>query len=306
MPNHEEQMERQLRHALERLTPDDAAKDRMYLEVMRRAALSQKKVKKRPWYLRWQTSAGICTAGLVCVVVAVASVHGRMPQNGAGQLQVVSPETVTTAEQSEFAVTTALPEQQLKNITAAVSTMRLDKTETCTQTIADAASESDVAFTADQGTESAAAIMTTVWDVQGELQQETVTAAVTTAPQTKAPKPQTTAPAETMAPGEETDVSGEKTEDTNSASDVTRPDVPIRQNIYLYYKLTWNDAHYDTCYTEITGKSLEQYLGYGVTRGTDVEDTYTVLIYSIVGVDPAQQLAVQYAGESSYYIFTVQ
>ena len=82
--------------------------------------------------------------------------------------------------------------------------------------------------------------------------------------------------------------------------------VPIRQNIYLYYKLTWEGNLYDTDYMEVSSSSLDQYLGYGVTRGNDVEDTYTVLIYSIVGVDPVQQVAVQYAGEEKYYVFTIQ
>lgn len=43
-----------------------------------------------------------------------------------------------------------------------------------------------------------------------------------------------------------------------------------------------------------------------MTQGSDVDDTYTVLIYSITGVDPRQQVAVQYVGEEKYYVFTIQ
>lgn len=82
--------------------------------------------------------------------------------------------------------------------------------------------------------------------------------------------------------------------------------VPIRQNIYLYYKLIWRNNPYDTNYDEVPGGVLDNYLGYGVTQGSDVDDTYTVLIYSITGVDPRQQVAVQYVGEEKYYVFTIQ
>lgn len=189
----DEKLERRLHQVMERIQPDEDAKDRMYLEIMRRASVAETPpAKPKPWYLRWQTSAGACTAALLCVVVVAAAVHGRMPQGGTGQLDIVSP-TVTT-QASELPATTA----------SSVET------------------------------------------------------------------------------------------------------VPIRQNIYLYYKLTWEGNPYDTDYMEVSSSSLDQYLGYGVTRGNDVEDTYTVLIYSIVGVDPVQQVAVQYAGEEKYYVFTIQ
>ena len=133
---------------------------------------------------------------------------------------------------------------------------------------------------------------------QKPQQQETQPVVTTAAPQTTAaattvPKAETTAAPETVTEPPATTASSMET-------------VPIRQNIYLYYKLTWEGNPYDTDYMEVSSSSLDQYLGYGVTRGNDVEDTYTVLIYSIVGVDPVQQVAVQYAGEEKYYVFTIQ
>ena len=133
---------------------------------------------------------------------------------------------------------------------------------------------------------------------QKPQQQETQPVVTTAAPQTTAaattvPKAETTAAPETVTEPPATTASSVET-------------VPIRQNIYLYYKLTWEGNPYDTDYMEVSSSSLDQYLGYGVTRGNDVEDTYTVLIYSIVGVDPVQQVAVQYAGEEKYYVFTIQ
>ena len=73
----DEKLERRLHQVMERIQPDEDAKDRMYLEIMRRASVAETPpAKPKPWYLRWQTSAGACTAALLCVVVVAAAVHG--------------------------------------------------------------------------------------------------------------------------------------------------------------------------------------------------------------------------------------
>lgn len=276
----DEKLERRLHQVMERIQPDEDAKDRMYLEIMRRASVAETPpAKPKPWYLRWQTSAGACTAALLCVVVVAAAVHGRMPQGGTGQLDIVSP-TVTT-QASELPADTEQP----------------DETETRPQTETGVTVHSaEITAGTAAGNASAVAESSTV-PAEDEIvspeitvpqkpqQQETQPVVTTAAPQTTA--------AATTVPKAETTASSVET-------------VPIRQNIYLYYKLTWEGNPYDTDYMEVSSSSLDQYLGYGVTRGNDVEDTYTVLIYSIVGVDPVQQVAVQYAGEEKYYVFTIQ
>lgn len=289
----DEKLERRLHQVMERIQPDEDAKDRMYLEIMRRASVAETPpAKPKPWYLRWQTSAGACTAALLCVVVVAAAVHGRMPQGGTGQLDIVSP-TVTT-QASELPADTEQP----------------DETETRPQTETGVTVHSaEITAGTAAGNASAVAESSTV-PAEDEIvspeitvpqkpqQQETQPVVTTAAPQTTAaattvPKAETTAAPETVTEPPATTASSVET-------------VPIRQNIYLYYKLTWEGNPYDTDYMEVFSSSLDQYLGYGVTRGNDVEDTYTVLIYSIVGVDPVQQVAVQYAGEEKYYIFTIQ
>lgn len=305
MPNHEEQMERRLQQALEQVKPDEAAKDRMYLEIMRRAA-SQKTVKKRPWYLRWQTSAGICTAALVCVVVAVASLHGRMPQGGTEQLQVVTPETVTTAAVSEEDSSGIVSEDQTELRTEPITTAQSDTETMQTQT-----ADTGAAYAETEPAEVQEANQPAVTgQAPGQVHRQTTTApaAVTTATQTEASAAETTAKSgETTAANQEPSADpAETTAPTDNNNDMPEihTDIPIRQNIYLYYKLTWDGVRYDTQYVQTTGKGLE-YLGYGVTSGAETDGTYTVLIYAMEGVDPAQQLAVQYAGEDAYYIFTV-
>lgn len=294
----DEKLERRLHQVMEQIQPDEDAKDRMYLEIMRCASVAETPpAKPKPWYLRWQTSAGACTAALLCVVVVAAAVHGRMPQGGTGQLDIVSP-TVTT-QASELPADTEQP----------------DETETRPQTETTAAETGVTVHSA--GNASAAAESSTVpaedeivSPVSPEItvpqkpqQQETQPVVTTVAPQAK--PVQTTAAATTVPKAEITAAPETVTEPpATTASSVET--VPIRQNIYLYYKLTWEGNLYDTDYMEVSSSSLDQYLGYGGTRGNDVEDTYTVLIYSIIGVDPVQQVAVQYAGEEKYYVFTIQ
>ena len=91
MRNQEDEMLKKcLRQTMEQIQPDEETKKRMYLEIMRRASAAENAKtaaqKKRPWYLRWQTSTGICTAALLCVVIAAASIHSKMP-DGTNQLR---------------------------------------------------------------------------------------------------------------------------------------------------------------------------------------------------------------------------
>ena len=289
----DEKLERRLHQVMERIQPDEDAKDRMYLEIMRRASVAETPpAKPKPWYLRWQTSAGACTAALLCVVVVAAAVHGRMPQGGTGQLDIVSP-TVTT-QASELPADTEQPDETetRQQAETGVTVHSAEITAGTAAGNASAVAESSTVPAEDE------IVSPEITVPQKPQQQETQPVVTTAAPQTTAaattvPKAETTAAPETVTEPPATTASSVET-------------VPIRQNIYLYYKLTWEGNPYDTDYMEVSSSSLDQYLGYGVTRGNDVEDTYTVLIYSIVGVDPVQQVAVQYAGEEKYYVFTIQ
>lgn len=292
----DEKLERRLHQVMEQIQPDEDAKDRMYLEIMRRASVAETPpAKPKPWYLRWQTSAGACTAALLCVVVVAAAVHGRMPQGGTGQLDIVSP-TVTT-QASELPADTEQPDET-ETRPQTETGVTVHSAEITAGTAAGNASAAAESSTVPAEDEIVSPVSPEITVPQKPQQQETQPVVTTAAPQTTAaattvPKAETTAAPETVTEPPATTASSMET-------------VPIRQNIYLYYKLTWEGNPYDTDYMEVSSSSLDQYLGYGVTRGNDVEDTYTVLIYSIVGVDPVQQVAVQYAGEEKYYVFTIQ
>lgn len=302
----DEKLERRLHQVMEQIQPDEDAKDRMYLEIMRRASVAETPpAKPKPWYLRWQTSAGACTAALLCVVVVAAAVHGRMPQGGTGQLDIVSPAVTTQA--SELPADTEQPDETetrpQAETTAAETGVTVHSAGTTAGTAAGNASAAAESSTVPAEDKIVSPVSPEITVPQKPQQQETQPVVTTAAPQTK--PVQTTAAATTVPKAETTAVPETVTKPpATTASSVET--VPIRQNIYLYYKLTWEGNPYDTDYMEVSSSSLDQYLGYGVTRGNDVEDTYTVLIYSIVGVDPVQQVAVQYAGEEKYYVFTIQ
>lgn len=272
MRNQEEDR-RRIQQALQHLSPDEAAKDRMYAQILKHAADAERKEARRPWYRRWQTaSAGICTVALACAVVMMAAVHSRMPQNGTDQLVVLQPAT-------ETAVVTALPEQPPETQTQPLIT-------TTSANTAEKSQESRASQPAERQTaETACAAVTDA--AEDAVQTEPVTTAV------QAETAQTTVKKTTAAETQ-----------TTVTTKSSQSNISIRQNIYLYHILVWQGISYDTQYTEISSRELDEYLGNGITNGEDVDDTYVVLIYSVKGADGAQQLAIQYAGTNQYYLFT--
>ena len=144
------------------------------------------------------------------------------------------------------------------------------------------------------------------------VQTEPVTTAVqtetaqTTVKKTTAAETQTKPVRTTTAVTKATTAQTQPTEpaQTTVTTKSSQSNISIRQNIYLYHILVWQGISYDTQYTEISSRELDEYLGNGITNGEDVDDTYVVLIYSVKGADGAQQLAIQYAGTNQYYLFT--
>ncbi len=284
----------EIKNALDHIAPDKAAVDRMYLEIMRRAASQEAVPQKKPWYLRWQTSAGVCTAAMACVVVLVAFLHGRMPVDIMGELPVVTPSEVSE-ESSEIHMQTGTKVSEKAIVTAETTTVVVTSAAKQTKAVAEIDDSSDV----QQCTETVP-----VQTVPAALPQ---TSFVNTTPNVPETRPavttvltkKTTAAMQTAETVQTT--AAPLTEEAGNATG--SEEIPIRQNIYLYYTLMYNGIRYNTQYVSISGNKLD-YIGPGVTKGDDVEDTHTVLIYAIKGDDTSRHLAVQYVGETNYYIFT--
>lgn len=296
------EIKQKVAQALENIRPDENAKDRMYLEVMRRASVQS--APKKPWYLRFRTSAGLCGMAMAFIVVAVAALHSRMPEDGAEKLsmadlpQETQTQTTTAAENIGTQLTQSGGTTPASSVTATTVVVTV-KEERVTQSLAERKTETAGAAWRPE--------ITLSQPVESDLCPEKTTVAAQTKPsneQTQKPsvgtKPAQTAPAEDV----KTDLpQTDAPTKTEVAVTMTEPvDIPIRQNIYLYYALTFQGELYTTDYMPITGSSLT-YLGPGVTSGKDVDDTHTVLIYAIDGADQKTQLAVQYAGETEYYLF---
>ena len=291
MRNQEEDR-RRIQQALQHLSPDEAAKDRMYAQILKHAADAERKEARRPWYRRWQTaSAGICTVALACAVVMMAAVHSRMPQNGTDQLVVLQPTT-------ETAVVTALPEQQPFITTTSANTAEKPQESRASQPAEHQTAETACAAVTDAA-EDAVQTGAVTTAVQTETAQTTVKKTTAAETQTKPVRTTTAVTKATTAQTQPTEPA-----QTTVTTKSSQSNISIRQNIYLYHILVWQGISYDTQYTEISSRELDEYLGNGITNGEDVDDTYVVLIYSVKGADGAQQLAIQYAGTNQYYLFT--
>lgn len=294
-----------IQDAAEPLAPTEAAKDRMYAEIMRRAAEKQasRHQKRRPWYQRWQTSAG--AVALACVVLAFSALHGRLPQNGAGQLEVVPEQTTVTKAVGIMETETKTQPQESassvpqKETTAVSETAAVSKE---TQTTAASAVTEVPSLPEEEPEES--------W-------RETQPAVVPTAPETVQTQPAVTRPASaatTAALVSQTTAAPETRQpetQTTAAATTTAPSFthrplpsPTMENIRYYYRLMWDGMPYDTEYEIISSEQIVSYLGVGVTSGPDVGDTFTVLVYEIESEGETAQLAVQYAGMDEYYLFT--
>ena len=58
-----------------------------------------------------------------------------------------------------------------------------------------------------------------------------------------------------------------------------------------------------TQYEEVPMGDIVSYLGSSVAMDAQSQEWYTVVIYAVKEKDAAQYLAVQYAGQDTYYLF---
>lgn len=242
---------------------------------------------------------------LACVVLAFSALHGRLPQNGAVQLEVVPEQTTVTEAVGIMETETKTQSQESaasvpqKETTAVSETAAVSKE---TQTTAASAVTEVPSLPEEEPEESwretqPAVVPTTPETVQTQPAVTRPASAATTA----APVSQTTAAPETRQP--ETQTTAAAT--TTAPSFTHRPlPSPTMENIRYYYRLMWDGMPYDTEYETISSEQIVSYLGVGVTSGPDVGDTFTVLVYEIESEGETAQLAVQYAGMDEYYLFT--
>lgn len=288
-------MQKKIQEALEKIQPTEEAKDHMYLEIMRRSALEdiakREKIQKKPWYLRWQTSA-IGTAALAFAIIFTAAIYTRIPQNGDEQVAVIDSENIQTTivtDETDIPATTTDTDVNDENAwqgqtatTAVTSENSAIETETTTVTRTvysngDNSSENSDSFTTTASTNITAAV---VAQTTTQTKTTTVTIAKTTTKKTTkattAITTRTTTQTTRFTSVQTTDTDAKQTESTTTT---TQASLTLRQSIFLYYELNWNGVWYDTQYITISSLDISNYLGPAVTEGADVDDTYTVLVY---------------------------
>lgn len=271
-----------IRKAFDSLTPDDAARERMLKGIMAKSAAMQQETSAEPetapWYIRFRAPIGFCAAAMACVMVfTIAVSNPAIVQNGSSRQQLL--ETRPAASE-----TTAVRAA----VTSAVTTSEAQITTYTTTSPLTGGTAASVTTEAAKMTEtvvSTAAPPTTEPVVHSSLSTEATEAQLTT-----------TATEAVIT----TTVSEEAVTTTTEVS--TKPS--LYGDLYDFNLVTWAGRSYATDYAVADYSQLSgKHLGSGVATGENAEGIYTILLYELQGVPVEDGFAVQYAGQTAYYIF---
>ena len=84
----------------------------------------------------------------------------------------------------------------------------------------------------------------------------------------------------------------------------TKTTTPVwNKDIHDFNRLHFQGTEYVTQYEEVPMGDIVSYLGSSVAMDAQSQEWYTVVIYAVKEKDAAQYLAVQYAGQDTYYLF---
>ncbi|MGN0584630.1 MAG: hypothetical protein ACI4JD_04180 [Ruminococcus sp.] len=275
-----------IKRAFESLTPNEESKERMLRAIMEKSAavLNEASAEpvKVPWYVRYRAQLGMCTAAAVCAAVfGVAVLNPAFVKNSGDKAALV--EKVTCTE------TTAVTEEAKTETSVNTQTEKASHTTKVTVKSTEASEVKETktlpAVTEIKGTDAPEKPAVTTCAVTGTTQK--VTAASTEM---------------TVVTDEEivTSMSEVQTEVTTSGT-TSRPS--LYGDLYDFNHVTWAGLNYATSYEEISYSKIVNHLGSGVATGDGVEGTYTILLYEIKGMPVEKGIAVQYAGQTSYYVF---
>lgn len=272
----------EIKKAFECLTPDDAAKERMLQGIMAKSAAMKHEASAEPetapWYVRFRAPIGFCAAAMACAMVfTIAVSNPAIVQNGSSRQQFL-------ATRPAAAVTTAA---------------RVTETSVTTE----ATEAQSIAYTTSPLTGGTTAATST------EAAEETETVVSTATPPTTEPVVHSSLTTETSEAPQTTTVTEAVITTSASAETVTTiTEVSIKQSLYgdLYdfNLVTWAGRSYATDYAVADYSRLSgKHLGSGVAMGENADGFYTILLYELEGVPVEEGFAVQYAGQTAYYIF---
>ncbi len=275
-------MNDEIKRAFEEITLGDEPRERMLKEIMAQStAMRQDASAKRetiPWYVRFKAPMGFCGAAMACALmftIAVSNPAVVSNNNDRQQIVATQPVTITTTAP---AVKTASSGSSKTEFAAVQTTASSRTTEAVSKTITvtEATTTVSTAETVISPTVKPVVSSLTTTGASAEL----ITTATVTEVTTQA-------------------VSSTATEVTTIGT--TFPS--LYGNYFDFNNVTWAGRSYATDYVETDYAVLADCIGSGVATGDKAMGSYTILLYRLEGVPVENGFAVQYAGQTAYYIF---
>lgn len=273
-----------IKKAFESITPDNEAKERMLKAIMEKSQAASEnasaKPENTPWYVKFKAQIGVCSAAAVCAAVFA--------------LTVISPGIKDIGDTNNFVV--PKPSEEIAATQAAVTgiTTGTDK-EDAALTVAYTTSVSEN-HQQGENTSKNTTNVSKVLCVTDAHHSDIVTKAVNT---TTAASPLLTTNTTTPSTETHTETSSVSAE---TSTETTVSSYGLYGNLFDFSHVTWAGKSYSTDYAETSYSKIKNILGSGVAMD-DEGNTYTILLYSIDGVPVEDGLAVQYIGNTNYYVF---
>ncbi len=298
-----------IKKAWDHLTPDEDTKERMLKAIIAQSAATEPEKSAEPmhvpWYVRFRIPMGISAAAMACAMVVTLAVGNPTLMNNGGSRQ----ELLRTQPVSGMHTTVPVASART-GASASETEVTGENISGTTQTTFTMISSEFTELSLDNFLNESSAVtetVTTPKPVVSEVVTSPTDPAVASSITTAAPVTTLATVTETIAemPVTETSVVTETTQKTEAETTIaTTTHLPsLYGNVYDFNHVTWSGLSYDTAYETVPYESLIDYLGSGVAVGDTVNGAYTILLYEIKGVPVERGFAVQYSGQSDYYLF---
>ncbi len=277
-----------IKKAFERLSPSGEAKERMLKGIAEKSANAAAdktagKICSQPIKAKFNSKIGVCTAVLACAAVFAVTVLSPGLLSGGKKEDLV-------AEQQQ-SLETCVQENIGTVCITADSAAAVSGTALTSEISGNAAVPDKSIFGIDRQIQEESSLTETAVSVKsGASESSEKSTVITTAAVQDAREPdESTAAAEALC-----------TEETSSEKVTEKA---VYKNLYDFSDIIWNGRSYSTDYTEASYGSINSFLGSGAALNYETNKAYTVLIYELKNVSVEDGFAVQYLGQSNYYIF---
>lgn len=275
-----------IKKAFESLTPSDDAKERMLKAIIAKSAaapdVKPAKTESTPWHIRLKVPIGVCTAAMACAAAFAITLLNPGLLNNDKTDNFVG--TQPFCENANTFTSTAITEPVTQASETALTMKKsggMPAFATVTTGCIAETVKTEISFTGTVMSQKTADVLTTTM---------AETTAATTSVKT------TENPANTTTLTESTDHT-ETSDESNSTGN------SLYGNLFDFRSIMWAGISYSTDYTETSYDNINSFLGSGAAVNYETNKVYTVLIYELKNVPIEKGFAVQYIGQSNYYVF---